>query len=141
VTKHRFDRLFSVGEANELIPRLANLMQRMQMQVNSMRTRVQELAVRDPAILRTDFANLADRYPELRPFAESIAGAAGEIEELGAVLKDLDQGLVDFPYDAGDEVVFLCWQFGEPRILAWHTIDSGFAGRQPIPGAPKSYLN
>ncbi|MGH7814356.1 MAG: DUF2203 domain-containing protein [Candidatus Binataceae bacterium] len=128
-------------EANELIPRLAILMERLQMQASSLRARIQELAVGDPAILRTEFAELSSRHPELRSFARSIAAAAEEIEATGAVLKDLEQGLVDFPYDAGDEVVFLCWQFGEPRILAWHPIDGGFAGRQPISGAPKSYLN
>ena len=50
-------------------------------------------------------------------------------------------GLIDFPYDADDEVVFLCWQFGEPRVVAWHSVNSGFSERQPLPGAPNRWLN
>ena len=41
----------------------------------------------------------------------------------------------------GGEVVFLCWQFGESRVIAWHNVDSGFSERQPLPGAPNRYLN
>jgi hypothetical protein len=40
-----------------------------------------------------------------------------------------------------DDVVFLCWQYGEQQVLAWHSIDSGFAQRRPLPDASKPYLN
>lgn len=66
---------------------------------------------------------------------------AGQIEELGCFLKDIDQGLVDFPCEVGNEIVFLCWQFGESRVIAWHPIEGGFGDRKPIPGARKAYLN
>lgn len=77
----------------------------------------------------------------MRPFAAKMADAASEIESMGCFLKDVEQGLVDFPCASGSDAIFLCWQFGEPRIVAWHPIDSGFSGRQPLPGVPKPYLN
>ena len=71
-----------------------------------------------------------------------MAEIASEIEAMGCFLKDVDQGLVDFPFllsgEEEDQVVFLCWQFGEPRIFAWHAIDAGFGERRPLPGAPGS---
>ena len=72
---------------------------------------------------------------------------ASEIQEMGCFLKDIDQGLVDFPFlieaegDDEDEVVFLCWQYGEQQIVAWHSIEGGFGQRQPLPGASKPLLN
>ena len=66
---------------------------------------------------------------------------AGQVEGLGCFLKDIDQGLVDFPYEIEDDVVFLCWQSGERQIIAWHSIDSGFSDRRPLPGVNKPYLN
>ncbi len=136
-----FEKLFSAEEANHLIPRLEILMRQLQMQATSLRTRVEELAVDDPAILRSDFSEIVTRYPELRSFTTNMADAASQIESFGCILKDIDLGLIDFPYDAGDDIVFLCWQSGEPAIFAWHSIDSGFSERQPLPGAPKTYLN
>lgn len=137
----RFDKLFSEEEANELIPRLEILMRQLQMQATSLRTRIQELSVEDPSIVHSDLPEIIGRYPELRSFTTNMADAAGQIEAFGCILKDIDQGLIDFPYDTGDEVAFLCWQFGESHVIAWHSVDSGFSDRQPLPGAPKPWLN
>ncbi|HEY6395477.1 MAG TPA: DUF2203 domain-containing protein [Candidatus Binataceae bacterium] len=139
--KHHFAKFFSTEEANELIPQLDNLMRRMQMQAHSLRSRVTELAASEPDILRMELQEIVERHPELRSFTAKLAGLAGEIKAMGCILKDIEQGLIDFPFDAGDEVVLLCWQFGEPEIIAWHTVESGFSGRQPLPGVPKQYLN
>ena len=136
-----FDKLFSEEEANELIPRLEILMRQLQMQATSLRARIDELSVTDPSILHSAMSEIVGRYPELRSFATNMADAAEQIESFGCILKDIDLGLIDFPYDAGDDIVFLCWQFGESRVVAWHSVDSGFSERQPLPGAPNRYLN
>ncbi len=141
MSKYRFQKLFNAEEANDLIPRLEVLVRQLQVEANSLRARVHDLAVADPGLLGLELPALVKRCPELRPFTARIAEAANQIESLGCVLKDIDQGLVDFPCSAGDEVIFLCWQFGEPRVIAWHTLDSGFGGRKPLPGAQKPYLN
>ena len=54
------------------------------------------------------------------------------LEKTGCVLKDLEQGLVDFYCRFEGRDIFLCWRLGEDRIKAWHEIEEGFAGRQPI---------
>jgi hypothetical protein len=63
-----------------------------------------------------------------------IEAAADELADLGAELKDFELGLVDFPSRMGDQVVYLCWRAGEDRIRFWHTLEGGFAARQPIGG-------
>ena len=136
-----FDKLFSEEEANELIPRLEILMRQLQMQATSLRARIDELSVDDPSIVHSAMSEIVGRYPELRSFATNMADAASQIESFGCILKDIDLGLIDFPYDAGDEIVFLCWQFGESRVVAWHSVDTGFSDRQALPGAPNRWLN
>ena len=55
------------------------------------------------------------------------------LDSLGVQLKDLDRGLVDFPYLRDGRVVLLCWQMGEGEELEWwHDVDAGFAGRTPL---------
>jgi hypothetical protein len=56
------------------------------------------------------------------------------VNALGCLVKDVEQGLVDFYSMLDGEAVFLCWQFGEPGVTHWHPVDEGFAGRQPIEG-------
>lgn len=67
--------------------------------------------------------------------AERIEGFLHELEEIGCLFKGFDSGLVDFPSLRNDEPVYLCWQLGEDRIVAWHDMEAGFAGRQPIDAA------
>ena len=55
-----------------------------------------------------------------------------KLEKTGCVLKDLEQGLVDFYCKFEKRDIFLCWKLGEDKVKAWHEIDSGFAGRKPI---------
>jgi hypothetical protein len=56
----------------------------------------------------------------------------GAFEERGIVLRDLDQGLIDFPAMRDGREVYLCWIDGEADIEFWHELDAGFAGRQPL---------
>jgi hypothetical protein len=63
----------------------------------------------------------------------AMARCVAQIQELGALVKDVDVGLVDFPARRGDEEVLLCWQAGEDEVAHWHGLEDGFAGRRPLP--------
>jgi hypothetical protein len=79
--------------------------------------------------------------PAARLMVEELEAVVGEIEGTGAVLKDVQLGLIDFPAEREGEEIYLCWQFGEPEVAFWHRVDEGFAGRQPLPGStPPRYL-
>ena len=74
--------------------------------------------------LRQD-ADIARLISELQGFVD-------QINSHGCVCKGIEQGLIDFPCVLGSEVVFLCWQLGEPQVGYWHRIEDGFAGRKPL---------
>ncbi len=78
-------------------------------------------------------AQLADTAAEVERHARELARAVDDIVELGVEVKDLDEGLVDFPALHRGETVLLCWQLGEDEIGYWHSVDGGFAGRRPLP--------
>lgn len=78
-------------------------------------------------------SELAEATAELEEEATGVARCIQGITELGALVKDLDRGLVDFPARHGDREVLLCWQLGEDEVAHWHGADEGFAGRRPLP--------
>jgi len=53
------------------------------------------------------------------------------LESAGILVKDIEQGIVDFPHlrENGEEV-YLCFKLGEEIIQYWHSLDSGFSSRQ-----------
>ena len=54
------------------------------------------------------------------------------IQDTGAIIKDINTGLLDFPAIKDGHEVYLCWKHGEGDIAFWHEIEDGFAGRQSI---------
>jgi hypothetical protein len=78
-------------------------------------------------------AELAAAGAEVDELARGLASLVDEITGLGVQVKDLDEGLVDFPALRRGETVLLCWQLGEDEIAYWHHVEDGFAGRRPLP--------
>jgi hypothetical protein len=68
---------------------------------------------------------------EQRERAEIIT-CVNAIHERGAIVKDLDTGLVDFPALREGEEILLCWQLGEEQVAHWHGLEEGFAGRKRL---------
>jgi hypothetical protein len=78
-------------------------------------------------------AQLAEAAAEVDRHARAVARSVDELVALGVEVKDLDEGLVDFPALHRGETVLLCWRLGEDEIGYWHLPADGFAGRRPLP--------
>jgi hypothetical protein len=78
-------------------------------------------------------AELADAAAEVERLEREIAHLVDDLVQRGVQVKDLDEGLVDFPALRHGETVLLCWKLGEDEIAYWHTLEDGFAGRRPLP--------
>jgi hypothetical protein len=66
---------------------------------------------------------------------ESSRTAADELSWFGGkaiVVRDIEQGLIDFPARRDGNDIYLCWRVGEDAVEFWHDTGTGFAGRQPL---------
>lgn len=131
-------RYFSVNEATGLLPRLTALigtLRQVRDQAVAKRAQIDRLwrclDSGEPVL-----SEIGNRQRALDGMSERLVAIAGEIESIGCVLRDLDAGLVDFPFRVRGGAVFLCWRLGEPAILFWHRPEEGFAGRKPIAKLP-----
>lgn len=110
---------------------------------NALLGEVRERLVR----LRDAYADLAGRRASAASRASSNGGghggSAGEAAEAareemawfevrGIVVRDIEQGLIDFPGEQGGREICLCWRLGEEAVNFWHTPEAGFPGRQPL---------
>ncbi len=82
-------------------------------------------------VSRSEVAELKNRKEGA---ARKLKSAVDGISEMGAQLKDLETGLLDFPTLYKGQEVYLCWKLGESGIRFWHHVEDGFRGRQPIDG-------
>lgn len=77
-------------------------------------------------------AELFEKSREFNELVDEFNDWIKQVEHTGAILKDVDQGLVDFYGLVEGKMVFLCWKLGEPIVAHWHEIGSGFAQRKEI---------
>jgi hypothetical protein len=130
-------RYFTVEEANETLAEVRPLTE----ELVAHRRALVELQERQSALTtriagnggNVDPSELKDAQERLDEEVAGIARCVARIHELGALVKDLDDGLVDFPARRGGEDVLLCWRLGEDEIEFWHGLDEGFSGRKPLP--------
>ncbi|HKI92440.1 MAG TPA: DUF2203 domain-containing protein [Gaiellaceae bacterium] len=78
-------------------------------------------------------ATLAEAAAAVEHERRRLARLVEEIAAHGAQVKDVDEGLIDFPALRNGETVLLCWKLGEDEIRYWHRIEDGFSGRRELP--------
>jgi hypothetical protein len=131
------DRYFTAEEASELLPAVRRLAQRMVRQRRKL-TRALERQEQLRGVIGSNGGGIgpqeaAEAQAQVERAAEVIARAIEAIHELGALVKDVDRGLIDFPALREGEEVLLCWHLGEDEIGYWHGVDEGFGGRRQLP--------
>ncbi len=122
--------LFTVAEANRALVYVQRV-------VNDIVSRYHELVhLREERDRLTKLSHERDNVQAVRRrighCVETLNELHRELTAVGCVLKDWQQGLVDFPAQRGDERVWLCWRLGEATVGYWHPLHSGIAGRQAI---------
>ena len=130
-------KTFSLEEAQTLIPVLESLLKNA-MEArdtaeaigNEMQQLSQRIFMNGGTLVR--ISEVAKRRAQQDKAVQRVKDTLSEIDSIGVQVKDLDAGLLDFPCRLGDDVVLLCWKMGETEINHWHTMDSGFSGRQAL---------
>jgi hypothetical protein len=129
-------RLFTIEQANAMLPLVKAICSDLATLARDVMERRHRLALltagRDlkPGDPYSD--ELTQMEGDLERDAVRLQEYVAELRELGVEPKGAVEGLVDFPCELDGRVVYLCWKLGEPEVLYWHDLDTGFSGRQPL---------
>jgi hypothetical protein len=132
------EKLFTVNEANTLLPVLESLLKQAMEGKQTMELIDKEMQALKHRIfltggMKVDIVAVGRRKDDREKAIQRIKDAVAEIHATGVQVKDLEMGLLDFPHMVGGETVLLCWKLGEElHIQHWHGLEEGFAGRKPI---------
>jgi hypothetical protein len=129
-------RVFTLEEANAALAELRPIVERMvqhRRDLTAAQTRQAELVTRIAGnggdMVPSDLQDLAET---IQREADAISDCAEQINQAGAQVKSLEEGLLDFPAKRGEEDVLLCWKLGEDEIRFWHGTDEGFSARKRL---------
>jgi hypothetical protein len=120
---YRHEKHFTIAEAIQSLYDHHSMIEKMKMLWQHLLTCEDDIKQQRPApsqqILLNEFIQLMEVIRKL--------------ESAGILVKDVKQGIVDFPHirDNGDEV-YLCFKLGDDIIQYWHAMDGGYASRQAL---------
>jgi hypothetical protein len=113
-------KLFSLEEANRLIPTLEGFLSDLQVGVKDTLRLRQELSDIDPYSLEAHHI-----IQELHFLLHQINDSRLYLEKMGVFLKDVENGHLDFPSQLGAEVVYLTYEKGKETITHYHRLNEG----------------
>lgn len=144
-------KVFKVQEARELLPVLRQLLNdandELVERLEIVRAANEQY---ETAELRLSQLDVAEDLDELRSarsnFEQAIEGLSkaqnaylsrlnhwlDRIGSTGVILRDLRDGLLDFPAEENGLQYLLCWRMDELDLNYWHLENDGFIGRKPL---------
>ena len=132
-------KVFTASEANALLPAVIPLVEQLQSIQRSLVQTNQELTEATSKLSQGNgypLRSLKEQIQKLTKhqlqLVDAFQSVLDQLEALGCLLKDLHTGLLDFYALRDEALICLCWKLGEDRIRFWHTLDGGYAGRQPL---------
>ncbi len=129
--KHVVSDCFTLEQIEVLLPKIEKMMLKLQVldtaveMLESVELDVEEdnLAhVQYMMKFNKEFHKLCYKYYQL----------AEKLGLLGVIIKDIEEGLVDFPYMYRGKKVLLCWKMGEEKVGHWHEVDECYDERKKI---------
>ena len=121
---------FTLEQARILLPEVRRHLQR----VNRLR---HHLLLLDSMDISHDDLEQDDRIQralekEFHRMSYKVYDELEKLDNKGVILRDVDEGLMDFRSTFQGRQIFLCWRVGEPTINFWHEADDGEQGRKHI---------
>ena len=139
-------RVFTIHEVDSLIPTLSDLVGRQLARQSEIERELAELARVLGSVPRS-LEDHADDAPEgarlkreLRDRIARYEDGWRQVQQLGAVVKDPQIGLLDFYGRVDGKLVWLCWRYGEEVLGFYHELEAGYSGRRPLDRAQRDRL-
>src|SRR5215471_12126822 len=107
------ERIFTVAEAQSLLPALRTLLEEVAGQWDRIRDLNPEIQKAREKAPMDGYSKFGVEYIEV---VSHLVSLIRQIKDMGVLLKDADKGLCDFPYIKDGRMVYLCWQLGEETI-------------------------
>ncbi len=132
-------KYFTIDEAEKLLPEVTKLLTQVQItklkiEALSRARELLQISIGASAPEGNDFLVHQDikSHKEFHKLHYEFFTIIDDLTEKGCILKDIDEGLIDFNFKFEGRNVLLCWKQGEQKIEHWHELDIGYEGRQKI---------
>lgn len=126
------DPVYTVEEARALVPQVRAVL--LQLAVERGRADAAHAALHRRLATGADEDDGVRRRHEMATAEHRarIRALIDHLESLGAVVRDLEMGLVDLPTVRDGERAWLCWRLDDADLGFWHSTRESYASRRPL---------
>ena len=126
-------RFFTVQEANDLIPVLEYELQKLRPLYLALKARWQSIST-DAGLLPTDPAVREKCLQDeaVRTLILQVDQGFRRFRNYGVECREVEEGIVDFPFLLPDRIAFLSWAEGDDCVGSWHEMEDDIAERRPL---------
>jgi len=117
-------KIFTLEEAEKMLPLIRRIVKDVVDSSKLLHENIQKSA------LFPENQNLQEARESL---SNQLQSYINELNDLGVELKSIESGLIDFYTKHEEQMLYLCWKFGEDKISFWHDLESGYSGRRKLP--------
>lgn len=137
MTSLRYDKYFTVDEANAMLPLIRSIVTdicSIFKQVTGRRSDLHRLLRKGKRSAGTQYEDeMAESRADLQEEYERIWRYRAELEALGVLLRQPEEGLIEFPTLIGGREAYLCWKLGDEEICSWRDGSSPHSPQRPLP--------
>lgn len=130
---------FTLSEANRLVPNLQTAFGKIRLfrgELSALTKELEAAGLSDPDAIFSSHIELPPQLHQTRARVQELVELINDevirLQDTGCIVKNIENGIVDFYSRREGKDIFLCWQYGESDIRFWHGTTDGFAGRRPI---------
>lgn len=131
-------RFFSLEEANSVLPKLERLLEGLDHKKEA-QAKLHDTILMEELLVQAGSSGAASDTvacdQEAKDLDEAVANLQKDLDEirtLGCVVRNVEQGWIDFPTKRDGELIYFCWRRGEKTIRFFHSRKSGMTERVPL---------
>ncbi len=129
---------FTLEEANGILPTIKPKMERL-MKLNEDINAISQMNLEPLEESVENELLMINANKEFHRLSLEFFALMEELVKMGCIVKDLEEGILDFYSKKDDRDIYLCWKAGEKEIAAWHDLDRDYDERKPVSILQKGY--
>jgi hypothetical protein len=119
-------KFFTLEEANELVPEIRRIFMEINYEKHELAKKLIEAGeIKKRAMTDGNRRELKEKIEQILILQESLNQTHKSLLSKGLIIRDLDQGVVDFPTIIEGDLGYFCWKMGEMSIKYWHPVGEG----------------
>jgi hypothetical protein len=117
-------KFFTLEEANALVPEICEMVKEIKSKKHKLIKKINEAAeIKTRVMTNGNRQELKEKIEQILTLQERLTDLRKSLLVKGLIIRDIDQGVFDFPTIIERDLAYFCWTPEESSISYWHPVN------------------